>query len=93
MTFDQAVRAALGLSDGYILDWRSSGCQLISHKYRSLLSCPHHEAIWQCEVIGPHTTHRWSGHLIAHERAGNGWSCQVIDRRSNDTQATWWRLP
>lgn len=74
----QAVRDALGQSDGYLLDWRLTGCQLVSREYRALLRCPYREAIWRCEVIGAHTRHRWSEHLIAHERMGNGYSCASI---------------
>lgn len=74
----QAVRQALGQPDGYVLDWRATGCQLVSGRYRALLTCPYHEAVWQCEVIGPHTIHRWSDHLMVHERLGNGHGCGYI---------------
>lgn len=78
--FDTAVRAALGASEGFLLPWRiAGGCQLISSRYRSLLPCPYREAKWQCEVIGPHTRHDWSIHLIRHEQSGNGWRCGAID--------------
>ena len=70
-----AVRNALGLAEGYVLGWRATGCQLVSLEYRRLLTCPYREARWQCEVIGPHTVHRWSEHLKVHERMGNGYPC------------------
>lgn len=73
-----AVRAALGLSDGYVLDWRATGCQLVSPEYRALLTCPVSESLWRCEVIGPHAGHRWSDHLKVHERLGNGYACEAI---------------
>lgn len=75
-----AIRTALGLDEGYLLKWGSSGCQLVSAEYQKLLSCPVSEAKWQCEVIGPHTKHRWTEHLKKHERAGNGWPCEAVDR-------------
>jgi hypothetical protein len=76
---DQAIREALDMSDGYLLPWRVFGCQVANpHRARLLLTCPYREAIHQCEVIGPHTRHRWSDHLVCHERAGNGWSCRSI---------------
>lgn len=73
-----AVRAALGQDEGFILSWRHTGCQLVSYEYRQLLTCPYKESIWQCEVIGPHTVHRWSDHLKVHERIGNGYLCQAV---------------
>jgi len=76
-----AIRAALGLAEGYIPSWRMvGGCQLTNFRYAELLTCPYREAVWRCEVIGPHTVHRWSDHLVRHERQGNGWSCLTIDR-------------
>lgn len=77
---DEWVRAALGLAEGYILDWRrTGGCQLISAKFSRLLSCPYRETKWRCEAIGPHTVHRWSDHLICHERMGNGYHCLGVE--------------
>ena len=77
---DQAIRAALGLAEGYLLDWRhTGGCQLVSATFSQLLPCPHREAKWQCEVVGSHTRHRWSDHLKLHERAGNGWHCSAVE--------------
>lgn len=74
-----AVLTALGTHDGYILDWRiAGGCQYVNPGLRKLLTCPFREARWQCEVIGPHKRHRWSGHLMVHERVGNGYSCRSI---------------
>ena len=78
----KAVRTALGLVDGYVLDWRVTGCQLTSSRYRALLTCGHRESRWRCEVIGPHVEHRWSEHLMVHERLGNGYGCQVIGDRT-----------
>ncbi|MEV0267733.1 hypothetical protein AB0H43_03075 [Hamadaea sp. NPDC050747] len=76
--FRSTVRMALGLEEGYILDWRRLGCQYVNHRVADLLPCPAREARWQCEVIGPHTRHRWSNHLIVHERLGNGYRCSAI---------------
>lgn len=74
-----SITAALGVTDGYILPWHLfGGCQVVSHRYRRALSCPEKEAVWRCEVIGPHTRHRWSDHTIAHERYGNGHSCWTV---------------
>lgn len=78
---DVAVRDQLGLTEGYLLPWRIFGCQAANGnltRMAELLTCPYREARWQCEVIGPHTRHRWSEHLQAHERAGNGWGCNAI---------------
>lgn len=75
---ESEIRRLLGLQEGHLLDWRSTGCQLVSREYRALLTCPYREAIWQCEVIGPHTQHRWSDHLQVHERIGNGYLCSSI---------------
>jgi hypothetical protein len=81
---------ALGVEDGYLLDWRAfHGCQLVSQSYKNALSCPEREAVWQCEVIGPHTKHRWSQHLMAHERFGNGHSCASV---GDDFKAAMTRL-
>lgn len=76
----EAVRAALGLDEGYLLDWRTAGgCQLVNGAhYRRLTTCPYRESIWGCEVIGPHTRHRWSEHLMVHERVGNWYSCRAV---------------
>lgn len=75
-----AIRAALGHPDGYLLPWTvAGGCQLVSRPYRDLLTCPARESRWRCEVIGPHTRHRFSDHLVRHERAGDGYSCRSID--------------
>lgn len=85
-----STRELLGRKDGHIPDWRRfGGCQMISTRYRALLSCPEREAVWQCEVIGPHTRHRWSDHLIAHERFGNGHSCWTV---GDDLKAAMKRL-
>lgn len=81
------VRAALGQQEGYLLPWWVFGCQVANGnigRVRRLLTCPHHEAINQCEVIGPHTIHRWSDHTISHERFGNGYGCwQIGDGRDS----------
>ena len=70
---------ALGVADGYVLPWwQFHGCQVVSQAYRRALSCPEREAVWQCEVIGPHGQHRWSDHTIAHERYGNEHSCWTV---------------
>ena len=75
----EAIRTELGLAEGYLLPWRAFGCQIVDPAgVGDLLSCPAREAIHQCEVIGPHTQHRWSTHTIAHERAGNGHSCAAV---------------
>lgn len=63
---------------GKLLDWRITGCQLVSPEYCQSLTCPVKEQIWQCEVVGPHTKHEWSDHLMVHERLGNGYSCSSI---------------
>jgi hypothetical protein len=73
-----AVRAALDQPDGYLLGWRATGCQLVSPQYRALLTCSYRESLWRCEVIGPHERHRWSDHLIVHERIGNGYACEAV---------------
>lgn len=75
-----SVRSALGLDEGYLLPRlrRIHGCQMTNSFYASLLPCPYREALWQCEVVGSHTKHRWSSHLIKHERAGNGWACSAV---------------
>ena len=73
-----AVRAALGYPDGYILPWRAGLCQVLNLRARSVLPCPYREGLWQCDVIGPHTEHRWSEHLTVHERMGNGYSCRAV---------------
>lgn len=73
------ILKALGREDGYILDWRTTGgCQLVSSEYQKLLACPVRESRWQCEVIGEHKEHRWSDHIKAHERVGNGHSCSSV---------------
>lgn len=79
MTPEQ-IRTALGIGDGFLLPWQIVGCQY-AHPYdaHKLLSCPVWESIHQCEVIGPHTNHRWSDHTISHERFGNGYGCWQID--------------
>ena len=69
------VRATLGQQEGYLLPWWAFGCQVANGnigRVRRLLTCSHWEAVNQCEVIGPHTEHRWSDHTISHERFGNG---------------------
>jgi hypothetical protein len=73
-----AIREALGLAEGHLLSWKPTGCQLVSSAFVKQLTCPYREAVWRCEVIGPHTRHRWSDHLKAHERAGNGYTCDAI---------------
>lgn len=79
MELDKAIREALGLGQGYILDWKmAGGCQLVSSTYRGLLTCSYREAHWQCEVIGEHKEHKWSEHIVAHERVGNGHSCASV---------------
>lgn len=77
-----AIRTALGCPDGYILDWRSGLCQVSDASAYRFLPCPYREAHWQCEVIGPHTQHRWSEHLKVHERMGNGWPCSAVGDRT-----------
>lgn len=96
----ETVRAALGLEEGYLLPWSIVGCQAVNPYRdgpRSLLTCPVREAIYQCEVIGPHTRHRWSDHTISHERFGNGYSCRAIgDGRDADGRLLvpgLWRTP
>lgn len=36
------------------------------------------DSIFCCEIIGPHDRCRVGEHTIAHERAGNGYSCTSI---------------
>lgn len=80
--FHHAIRTALGQPDGYILGWRSGLCQVSDASAYRFLPCPHREGMWKCEVIGPHTEHRWSDHLKVHERMGNGYPCSVVGDRT-----------
>jgi hypothetical protein len=74
-----SATVALLAPEGYIPDWRGTGCQIVSAEYRALLTCPVWEGHWQCEVVGPHTNHQWSQHLMVHERAGGyGQRCEWI---------------
>jgi len=76
------IRTALGQPEGYILGWRSGLCQVQNVSAYRFLPCLHQESFWQCEVIGPHTRHRWSDHLKVHERMGNGWPCSAVGDRT-----------
>lgn len=78
MDLSTAVRHALDLDEGTMWPWWALGCQVSGRTRRDQMPCPEQEAVWRCEVIGPHTRHRWSNHLIVHERAGNGWACASI---------------
>jgi hypothetical protein len=77
-TLDQQIRHALDLDEGTMWPWWALGCQVSGRTRRNQMPCPEQEAVWRCEVIGPHTRHRWSQHLITHERAGNGYGCRII---------------
>lgn len=81
-TLHSAIRTALGYPEGYILGWRSGLCQVQNLRADEILPCPYRESRWQCEVIGPHTQHRWSDHLMVHERMGNGWPCSMVGDRT-----------
>lgn len=93
MEYYVAVMAALGYPDGFIAGWRlTRGCQAAHSLSAEILPCPYREARYKCEVVGPHTVHRWSRHTQRHERLGNGYPCYLLEMSDEYDLPTYTRV-